>query len=195
MRQAVVAMAVAILLSPIVAADRLAAQKSQSSGLFFGFGFEPSSISASQSDSIDAGAGAGFTLGYGINRRWALYGQLSTAEIDAGSGETYSLLHLDAGARVHFRTGPNTVVPFFQLGLTERLVDQEVSGSAVRGSGLGVTFGGGLNVHLAPTLAASVAIDYTVGSLSHFAVDGIPISGASVHAESARVYLGILWFR
>jgi outer membrane protein with beta-barrel domain len=195
MRHAVVAVAVAVLLSPTLAANRLAAQKSQSSGLFFGFGFEANGISASQSDSVDAGAGPGFTLGYGINKRWALYGQLSIADIDAGSGSTYSLVHLDVGARVHFRTGPNTVVPFLQFGLTGRELEQEVSGATVRGSGLGVTFGGGVNVHLAPTLAASGAVAYTVGSLSHFAVDGIPVSGESVHAESARVYLGILWFR
>lgn len=170
-------------------------QKSTSSGFFVGLGVEGSGIVANQPGSVtESGGGAGLTLGYGFSRRWSLYGEFSGANINETGGGSYQLAHVDLGARVHFRTGPNTVVPFLQFGLAGRGIAQDINGSNVTGSGGGGSFGGGLNAHFNPKVAFTTAVTWTVGSFDSYTVDGQAATGGAVSATSARVQLGLLWF-
>lgn len=179
----------------VAATSVAAAQKSQSTGFFLGAGLEGNGITTNESGSTtESGSGLGITLGYGFTPTWSLYGQLSGASINADGGGTYTLAHFDIGARVHFRSGPNTVVPFLQFGLAGRGVSQDVNGSSVTGNGAGISLGGGLNAHFSPKVAFSGAVTWTVGSFDHFAVDGNSVNGTSVDATSARVHLGLVWF-
>src|SRR5690349_2189833 len=83
---------------------------SRSSGFFVGLGVEGDGVSThvAQSDiwTKAAGGGAELVLGYGFTPRWSLYSDLSVASIDQDQdqGGRYSLRHVDAGVRVHFRT-------------------------------------------------------------------------------------------
>src|SRR5579884_2554187 len=85
-------------------------ERSHSSGLFIGLGVEGDGISTHLYQSSiwtkETGAGGGLVLGYGFTPRWSLYSQASSASINQDGGGTYTLRHLDAGARLHFRTGP-----------------------------------------------------------------------------------------
>ena len=58
--------------------------------------------------------------------------------MNARGGGTYSLGHFDVGARVHFRAGPNIVVPFFQFGLAGRGVSSTSNGTEYSGRGGGL---------------------------------------------------------
>src|SRR5215467_12204712 len=129
MRRALVRMGVALLslcvIAPISAAQGV---KSKSSGFFLGGGLEGNGIVTNvtgNSSVTENGGGAGLILGYGFNQRWSLYAGLSGAEIHADGGGGYGLAHVDVGARVHFRTGPNIVVPFLQFGLSARAEGQD----------------------------------------------------------------------
>lgn len=101
---------------------------------------------------------------------------------------------MDLGARVHFRAGPNVVVPFLQSGLAGRAVAADVNGSTVSGSGGGLSLGGGLNAHFTPSVAFSGAVMWTVGTFDTFRVDNQTVAGSSIDATTARVHLGIIWF-
>ena len=171
------------------------AQKSASTGFFIGVGLEGSAIREDVSQSItESGGGGSLTLGYGFSKHWSLYGDVSGANINADGGGTYGLGHADFGARVHFRAGPNIVVPFLQAGFAGRGISQDVQGSRVTGAGAGFSFGGGLNAHFSPKVAMSTAVTWTAGTFNHFTVDGQTVDNGSFDATSARLQLGLMWF-
>jgi hypothetical protein len=123
-----------------------------------------------------------------------LYGAVSGANIDADAGDTYQLAHVDLGARVHFRTGPNVVVPFLQFGIAGRAEQQDVGTHRISATGGGVEFGGGFNAHFNPAFAFSASVSWVVGNFSQFQVDNTTFDGSSVDATSARLHAGIVWF-
>jgi outer membrane autotransporter protein len=118
--------------------------------------------------------------------------------MNADGGGTYTLSHVDLGARVHFRTGTNIVVPFIQFGLSGRDERQDVTTASgthtVSANGAGLSFGAGLNAHFNPSWAFSGSVTWTVGNFSNYQVDNEDIGGSSVNATSARVHAGIIWF-
>src|SRR5665213_4045288 len=122
-----IAVRLVAMLALAVSAGGAAAQKSKSSGFFIGLGLEGNGVTTTSgsTSTTESGSGAGLTLGYGFNPRWSLYGEVSGAVINTDGGGTYSLAHVDLGARVHFRTGPNVVVPFLQFGLSGRGLAQD----------------------------------------------------------------------
>jgi hypothetical protein len=168
--------------------------KSHSSGFFIGLGAEGNGLTTSQGSAVESGGGTGLIVGYGFDRRWALYGDLSGAVMNAADGGTYSLGHLDLGARVHFRTGPNVVVPFLQFGLVGRTIAATVNGDNVSFTGGGVSFGGGFNAHFTSSVALSTAVTWSVGTFNNFQIDNVAVGGLSLDATTARLHLGIIWF-
>jgi hypothetical protein len=176
--------------------------KSVSSGFFVGAGLEGAGLAPNTNGinlSTDSGAGAGLVIGYGFNPRWSLYGTLSGANMSASSfSGSYGLGHFDLGTRVHFRTGPNTVVPFLQFGVSGRAASQSyLAGSRqydVTVSGAGVEFGGGLNVHFSPRFAFSGGVTWMVGNFSTYTINNVAYSGPTVSDTSARIHLGLIWF-
>jgi len=193
-------LAVATLIGLAASAATASAQqgvlKSRSSGFFLGVGLEGNGLSTDNSGTTttESGAGGALLLGYGFSPRWSLYTEVSGANMNADGGGTYTLAHFDVGARVHFRTGPNTVVPFIQFGVSGRGISQDISGSTYQASGAGVSFGGGLNAHFTPTVAFSGSVTWSVGNFSSYKVDNQSVAGDPVNATSARVHLGLVWF-
>jgi len=195
-KYACLAVVVAIIAPICAASAQEGAKKSTSSGFFVGLGAEGASIMTNDdAKTTDSGGGAGIVLGYGFSTRWSLYGQLSGATINAGeSDDTYSLGHVDVGARVHFRAGRNVVVPFLQFGLSARGVSQDVNGVTVRGSGGALSFGAGLNAHFTPKVAFSSAVTWSVGNFDRFQVGNLVTGNFSVTATTTRLHVGLLWF-
>lgn len=197
--------AVAVVLSLCVAA-RASAQapvdKSFSEKFFIGGGLEGTAIATNISGSAtvtESGAGGGLVVGYGFTRQWALYGNFSAASISAAGGNgSYGLGHFDVGARVHFRTGPNVVVPFVQFGLSGRAVSENITDRSgthtVTASGAGVAAGAGLNAYFNPSFAFSGSVTWAFGNFSNYSLDNVSIAGSTVSATSTRVHLGIVWF-
>jgi hypothetical protein len=146
----------------------------------------------------EAGGGGGLVAGYGFNPRWSLYSELSAASIDQNGGGKYSLAHVDLGARVHFRTGPNIVVPFAQFGFSGRSMVQHFPtfpGTVTTESrSAGVGIGGGLNAHFTPAFAFSGSLAWTVGDFEEYKENGQRVGGVRWNATSARVHLGVVWF-
>ena len=170
--------------------------KSHSSGFFVGLGIEGDGIvtNVSGGSTNESGGGAGVQLGYGFSPRWSLIGDVSSANINAEGGDTYLLTHVDLGARVHFRTGPNIVVPFIQFGLSGRDEREDIGTHTFSANGGGVFFGAGMNAHFNPAWAFSGSANWVVGNFTNAQVDNQSVGSESVGATSARVHLGIIWF-
>jgi hypothetical protein len=171
-------------------------EKSHASGFFIGGGIESANITTNSGQGItttETGSGLGLVLGYGFSKRWSLYGELSGATIDGSGGGQYTLAHLDVGARLHFRTGPNRIVPFLQAAVGGRGVMQNANGTSVSENGDGFSFGGGFNAYFTSSVALTASFTETLGTFNGFKVGGTPPTGSSINASSQRAYLGILW--
>jgi len=203
----------AALISVCAVAPTSSAQQGQvnsrSDGFFVGLGVEGDGVSTHMAQSTiwtkTAGGGVGLVFGYGFTPRWSLYSDLSTASIDRDQdqGGRYSLRHLDAGMRVHFRTGRNAVVPFAQFGFSGRSMIEHfpqytgsvlTSVNTVESRSTGVGFGGGMNVHFTPALAFSGSVAWTIGNFDGYKLNGQRWEGVPWHATSARMRLGMVWF-
>jgi hypothetical protein len=201
MRRTMMCGTIAALVS-LVASRTVSGQsvKSHSSGFFVGLGVEGAGIvtNVNGGSTNESGGGAGLELGYGFSPRWSLVGDASGATINAEGGGTYTLSHVDLGARVHFRTGPNVVVPFIQFGLAGRDERQDVatlSGThTVSADGGGIFFGVGMNAHFNPGWAFSGNVNWVVGNFTDAQVDNQSVGTGSVSATSARIHLGLVWF-
>lgn len=171
--------------------------KSRATGFFIGAGFEGTGIkSTDQGAPTESGPGGALLVGYGLNNTWSLFVQGSGANINENGGGTYTLGHLDLGARMHFRAGTSAVVPFLQFGVSGRSASMTdpSTGLTSTGTGGGVFAGAGLNLHMTPALALSGAATWAYGSFSNFTVDGSQVNAGSVDATSARLHLGLVWF-
>lgn len=176
--------------------SRSSMERSRSKGFFIGLGVEGSGIQTNVAGSTaESGGGGGLVLGYGFSKRWSLYTDVSDAQINATGGGTYSLAHADLGARVHFRGGAHSLVPFLQVGATGRAVSTTVGGTTYTGSGGGATLGAGLNAYFTHSAALSAVASWSVGNFDKFQVDNTVVgTNASVNATTARVHLGMVWF-
>ena len=179
----------------LVAPSTILAQKSASSGFFIGLGAEGNAIRQTAAQSVtESGGGGSLTLGYGFSKHWSLYGDVSGANMNANGGGTYNLGQADLGLRLHFRAGPNIVVPFLQAGVAGRGIAEDYQGAKITGSGAGFSFGGGLNSHFSPKVALTTAVTWTAGTFNHFTSDGQTFDNGSFDATSARIQFGLMWF-
>jgi hypothetical protein len=169
--------------------------RSRAEGFYIGANVEADGITTDRNGSeTESGGGLGFVMGYGFNRHWSMYGQLDGATMNARGGGTYSLGHFDVGARVHFRSGPNIVVPFVQFGVSGRGISTRSNGTEYSGRGGGIALGGGLNAHFTPSVAMSTSVTWSFGSFDRFQVGNVATNFLSVDATSARVNVGLVWF-
>ena len=148
--------------------------------------------------STESGAGLGLLVGYGFTPTWALYANLSGDNMTAIDGSTFGLGHFDVGMRAHFLTGSHVVVPFVQAGLSAKgeavTFSNRTGNHDFTASGMGVGFGGGLNIHVRPALAISAGVTWSVGDFTNYTLDKQTVPGTSLSATSARVHVGIIWF-
>ncbi|MEP6496243.1 MAG: outer membrane beta-barrel protein [bacterium] len=194
-RSLLFASALALLVPICSATAQSGTKKSTSSGFFLGAGAEGIGITTDNDRQANgSGGGAGLVLGYGFNSRWSLYGQASGATINADGGGSYSLGHFDVGARVHFRTGPNIVVPCLQFGLSAIGFSDDVSGVTFSGSGGALSLGGGFNAYFTPKVALSTAVTVSTGNFDRFQVGNFVTSNISVNAVTSRLLVGLVWF-
>jgi hypothetical protein len=172
--------------------------QSKSTGFFLGAGLEGNSLTGPNGEkggAVDSGRGGSLVLGYGFSPRWSLYAEGSVATMQTPASESYTLTHVDLGTRIHFRTGPHTVVPFLQLALCRRAIQIISDGLPATASGGGVSGGGGLNVHFSPNVAFSTALTWTVGNFDQRSPPGTAFSNITGEsAVTARFYLGVIWF-
>ena len=171
--------------------------KSRSAGFFVGGALEGNrSLTVDFLPDVRSGGGAGVLIGYGFTPQWSLYSQFDVTRIATSDDPNHRTVFalLDLGTRIHFRTGPNVVVPFIEVGVTGQ-VDFDRAGDIVSSrSGSGLSVGGGFNAHFNPAWAFSTAMTWTFGNFNSFKVDKQTVDHDPVEVTTGRIHLGLVWF-
>lgn len=178
--------------------------RANTSKLFLGLALNGSSISADDlSSSTESGGGLAAQLGWGFTKHFALFLDVSGAQIATDGGD-FTLGHADAGARWHFVSQSRALVPFLEAAFSGRAaVEQDVvlfdgSGNPQQGdlsiSGAGFSLGGGLQYFVAPTWALGGSLKWTTGEFSRVQFDKVSVDGFELDATTARFNLGFTWY-
>jgi hypothetical protein len=192
--------AVAVLLAPA----GLHAQSSKTVGLVLGGHLEGASMVVEDSDRSNGGGG-GVLVGWAFENGLGVFAQLDASNVDVRNQPdvegSWRIAHLDLGARYHFRRPTRTVVPYLQAAYTFQ--DVRVSEIAVVSptatdeldlSGNGFTGGGGVMLHVTPSLAFEFGLLFTWGDLDEVEFEGESVSVGPFDLQSSRLNLGIAWW-
>lgn len=175
---------------------------SKTSGLFLGAHIEGASLKVEDSDRSN-GAGGGAVAGWVFGNGLGVFAQFDQSNVDVrnqpNTEGTWGITQFDAGLRYYFKRPESTVVPYLQGSGTYRDVRVEdipgSPGSVLDLTGLGFTAGGGVDLHVTPSVAFEFALLFTFGSLDDAEVDGTPVTGfEGVSAQSSRFNLGLTWW-
>ena len=191
--------ALALSAAPVAAQTPAA---SSTKGFFMGAHLNGSSVKVDEQGFEDEanGGGLGFQLGYGFTPQFALFIDLTAAQLEDEVG----FGHFDLGARYAFTSPTRRWVPSVEAAFTSRalmqddaeledengetaIVDLELLGS-------GFTLGFGLQYYATPSWAFGAGLKFTSGEFDSVKVDNITIDGFEIDATSTRFNLGVTWF-
>ena len=145
-------------------------------------------------DEAESGGGVGLALGWGLNRTVTLYAEAAGAQVEMQDfDDTYTLAHVDLGARFHFRGPEAKALPYLTVGLTGRAAELELLGNPFTITGAGVSFGGGVLVFLSRKAALDLGVKWTAGSFKEAEYLGEK-ADIDMAATSARVSIGLAWW-
>jgi len=181
-------------------ADRAGpADPSNTRGLFlnvrtggYGIGFK--------GDRDGSGLGGGVRIGYGFSDRFTLFGGIEGARISDGDGfeglpegDDYGLLHLDLGARFHFRNDAR-LVPFLEGGVNVvgLWFDDTENREATYG-GASATLGGGLLWFMGPRVALETSALFNAGELMEAEIGGVD-QDADIGMAGVRLQVGLSFY-
>ncbi len=184
------------------------AQQSTTQGWVFGFDLGGDTVSFENKPS-DRGVLVGPPrVGYGLNRIVTLYASASYADIEVQEFDAFdkvTLAHVDYGVRLHLANSRRWV-PYGDLALTFWPVSDVLKNgvqTTTDFSGLPTfSLGGGLAVYLSEAWALDVNFKLGKGYFKDVEVDNILDGGTSehvhkfldIHAESARLTVGVSWW-
>ena len=155
----------------------------------YGVGFED--------DRDGTGSGFGLRMGYGISERVTLFAGMEGGEIDNGDGfqglpqgDSYGLLYLDVGARLHFRTDAR-LVPFVEAGADVVGVwfDDEQREEAQYG-GLSASLGGGILYFVTPQVGLEGSAPFNAGGLMSSEIGGVS-RDEDIALAGVRLHVGL----
>ena len=153
-------------------------------------------------DEKHSGGGFSAQLGWGFNRLFTLLVDASGSVMDQDEDEEFVLVHFDLLGRFNFASPRRAWVPFVEGGLSARVAGQD--NTVVVGdngpqqvdleiSGGGLTFGGGVQYYMIPTLALGASVRWTVGEFSTVKFNNVSIDGFELDATTTRLNLGLTW--
>jgi hypothetical protein len=184
-------------------AQPLEGQKSTTRGLNLGLHLEAASLSVENGDR-DAGGGLGFRAGYGLNRIITLYFEADGVSVESEGSDvfqgTWTLGHVDLGARFHFANTLRSWVPYLDVAVGARAAtvnDVEVDGEDrgdVSFSGGSFSLGGGIYVYFSQTLALDVGLKFSGGEFTEVDLGAVSFNDLDIDADSSRFKVGVVWW-
>ena len=184
------------------------AQQSTTQGWVFGFDLGGEAVSFENKPSGRGVLVGPPRVGYGLNRIVTLYASASYADVDIQEFDAFdkvTLAHVDYGVRLHLANSRRWV-PYGDLALTFWPVSDVLKNgeqTTTDFSGLPTfSLGGGLAVYLSEAWALDVNFKLGKGYFKDVEVDNISDGGTSehlhkfldIHAESARLTVGVSWW-
>ncbi len=192
-----------LLVLMALAATPLEGQKSTTRGLNLGVHLQASSLSVQDGDA-DSGGGLGLRVGYGLNRIVTLYFEMDGVSVDSESADefqgTWTLGHVDLGARFHFANTLRSWVPYLDVAVGARAAsvnDVEVNGQSVGDisfSGGSISFGGGIYAYFSQTFALDVGVKFSGGEFTELDLGSVSLNNLDIEANSTRFKVGIVWW-
>ena len=189
---------------------RYDAVRSNTQGFFVEGGLGGTSVSISDGDrdrETDGGGALGVRLGYGFNRRLALYAAVGGAAIkpddntfeEFSGSDTYGLGNVDLGLEVNFGNPARRLVPYLNVALSGVAATFDLPGTRdeLTFSGGGLTLGGGLKYHFAPGLALNGSLQGYGGTFNRLELGGEKFDDADFNDEDyrgARLGVGLTWY-
>lgn len=151
------------------------------------------------SDAVDTGGGFGVKLGYGFTKMYTLYLGLDVAGMSTENarmerlfGTSYTLIYLDLGSQLNFRTGEKAI-PYLDVAVTFAGSGDSQGGNDLLLSGGGLSVGGGVKYFLLPSLALDGLVQFTSGGYSEFDVNG-DTADTDVSYFGSRIEAGLSWY-
>ena len=184
------------------------ALQSTTQGWVFGFDLGGESVSFENKPSGRGVLVGPPRVGYGLNRIVTLYASASYVDVDIQEFDAFdkvTLAHVDYGVRLHLANSRRWV-PYGDLALTFWPVSDVLKNgkqTTTDFSGLPTfSLGGGLAVYLSEAWALDVNFKWGKGYFKDVEVDNILDGGTSehlhkfldIHAESARLTVGVSWW-
>jgi len=180
--------------APQLAAQTVAATRSNPSGLMLGAHPNGSALSVEDADEVESGGGLGLIVGYGFNRRVTLYLAADGASMNAGGADdAYTLGHGDLGVRIHLGGEARAAVFYLDGAFTGWLARYDIAGSDLDFSGTGFSLGGGLEYFFSPGFALDLGLKFTFGSFDQISYEG-ETEDIDLGATGSRFNLGVSWY-
>lgn len=183
--------------------EALSGQESTTRGWNLGFHLQGATL-AVEGEEGDGGGGVGIRAGYGFNRIFTLYLEMDGITVDSENAEdfqgTWSLGHVDLGARFHFANSLRSWVPYLEAALGYR--GAEVKDVAVGGdeggevtiNGSSFSLGGGMMFYFKQTFALDLGLKVSSGEFTEIEIGALSIGGLDVDATSTRFKVGLVWW-
>lgn len=176
--------------------------RSNTTGLLVGLFLNGNAIDSDGLDDAYTGGGFNAQLGWGFTPMFTIFVGVGGAQM-SDDPEDFVLVHLELLGRFNFRSGEHAFVPFLEVGTSARAAGQDnaiisVDGSSQTGNlemaGSAITFGGGFNYFVAPTLAIGANLQISTGKFSTVEIDNVEIEGLELDATSSRLNVGLTWY-
>lgn len=158
----------------------------------YGVGFE--------GDRDGTGLGVGARIGYGLSDRVTLFAGFEAGGITDGDGfedlpadDDYGLLHIDAGARVHFRND-HRLVPFVEgsVNVVGLWFDTTEGDEALYG-GATASLGGGALWFISPSVALEGSALFGAGALMDAEIGGVD-QEVDISMAGVRLQVGLTFY-
>lgn len=168
--------------------------RSDPSGFHFAGHVHGAGMTTEDDDEVESGPGLALALGWGFNRSLTLYIEAAAANVAmADFDDSYTLAHVDLGARFHFGDSASSVLPYIAVAYTGRAAVADVLGYDLTMSGAGLSFGGGVLIFASRRAAVDLGVKWTVGTFTEVEYRGARES-LDMDATSARVNVGVAWW-
>lgn len=172
---------------------------SDTEGLFVEAHFQGHGVTI-EDDDTDSGRGLGIKLGYGFTSLITAYIGIDAASMDVADPATqnftaneYSLVYVDLGGRLNFRSGPNSVVPYLDGSISGIASTYNTSVGEITFSGSGLSIGGGIQYFFSPQFAFNGGLDLAFGSYNELEVNG-QTESVDLGLTGARIDIGVSWY-
>lgn len=168
--------------------------RSDPTGFHFAGQLQGAGITTEDDDEVESGPGLALALGWGVNRTLTLYVEAAGANVAmAGFDDTYTLAHVDLGARMHFGQSTSSARPYLAVAYSGRAAVMDVLGHDLTMSGTGLTFGGGVLLFASRRAAVDLGVRWTVSTFTEVEYRGDRES-LDLEATSARLNVGVAWW-
>lgn len=164
----------------------------------------------SDTEARQSGAAFGALVGYGFTPFVSVFAEYNSARItaDAGdrryveSGDSWSLWHLDLGARYHIGTGVAWLAPYLEGAFTVfsgtgLVVPVNTEDGALTLKGTGLSFGAGVRFFVQPGMAVTAGYRRTSQRITE-KIESDQIGGtyetSGGTGSSSRLTAGVTWF-